>query len=139
MIGRGTAADVSGEGGPQYIEVVVARRLSREFGDILEAVNARQPTPFRFNYEYDAPGHPGQYYCRADHYSYARYGIPAVALSRGLHLDYHQVTDEPQYIDYDDFARVANLVRDAALTIANLDNRPVVDGPRADPHAPCRQ
>jgi hypothetical protein len=139
MIGRGTAADVPGEGGPQYIEVVGARRLSREFGDILEAVNARQPTPFRFNYEYDAPGHPGQYYCRADHYSYARYGIPAVALSRGLHLDYHQVTDEPQYIDYDDFARVANLVRDAALTIANLDHRPVVDGPRADPHAPCRQ
>jgi hypothetical protein len=139
MIGRGTASDVPGEGGPQYLEVVGSRRLSREFGDLLEAVNARQAAPFRFNYAYDAPGHPGQYYCRADHYSYARYGIPSVSLSRGLHLDYHQVTDEPQYIDYDDFARVANLVRDAALAVANLDHRPAVDGPRGDPQAPCRQ
>ncbi|MBI1723308.1 MAG: M28 family peptidase [Gemmatimonadetes bacterium] len=140
MIGRGGAADVPGDGGPRYLEVVGARRLSREFGDILESVNARQPAPFGFNYTYDAPGHPGQYYCRADHYSYARYGIPSVALSRGLHLDYHQVTDEPNYIDYDALARVATLVRDAALTIANLDHRPVVDGPRQqDPHGPCRQ
>ncbi len=139
MIGRGTAMDVPGEGGPQYLEVVGSRRLSREFGDLLEAVNAREAVPFRFNYTYDAPGHPGQYYCRADHYSYARYGIPSVSLSRGLHLDYHQVTDEAQYIDYDDFARVTNLVRAAALAVANLDHRPLVDGPRGDPHAPCRQ
>jgi hypothetical protein len=81
-----------------------------------------------------------QYYCRADHYSYARFGIPAVALSRGEHADYHQVTDEPQYIDYHAIARVAGLVRDFALAVANLDHRPPVDGPRqADPHAPCRQ
>lgn len=139
MIGRGTATDVPGEGGPEYLEVVGSRRLSREFGDLLEAVNAREAVPFRFSYTYDAPGHPSQYYCRADHYSYARYGIPAVSLSRGLHLDYHQLTDEAQYIDYDDLARVTNLVRAAALAVANLDHRPLVDGPRGDAHAPCRQ
>ncbi|MGE5759971.1 MAG: M28 family metallopeptidase, partial [Gemmatimonadota bacterium] len=138
MVGRGTTADLP-EGGPTYLEVVGARRLSREFGDLLEAANAAQPQPFRFNYAYDAPGHPLQYYCRADHYSYARYGIPSVALSRGEHLDYHQVTDEAQYIDYDDLARVARLVRDAALRIANLDHRPALDHPRGDPHAVCVQ
>ena len=52
----------------------------------LEAANAREPLPFVFDYRYDAPGHPLQYYCRADHYSYARYGIPAVAFSRGEHM-----------------------------------------------------
>jgi putative aminopeptidase FrvX len=138
MIGRGTAADLP-EGGPAYLEVVGSRRLSHEFGDLLEAVNARMAPPFRFNYAYDAPGHPGQYYCRADHYSYARYGIPSVSLSRGLHLDYHQVTDEPQYISYDDLARVTQLVLDAARAVANLDHRPVVDGPRTGPDTPCRQ
>jgi hypothetical protein len=138
MIGRGGVADLP-KGGPGYLEVIGSRRLSTEFGDTLEAVNARQPLPFTFNYEFDAPGHPLQYYCRADHYSYARYGIPATALSRGEHLDYHQVTDEPQYIDYEALARVARLVRDVAVQIGNMDHRPRVDGPHGDPKALCRQ
>jgi peptidase M28-like protein len=138
MVGRGTAEDLP-EAGPTYLEVVGAKRVSKEFGEILEATNGAQPKPFVFNYTYDQPGHPLQYYCRADHYNYARYTIPAVAFSRGEHLDYHQVTDEPQYIDYDDMARVTRLVYDAALRIANLDHRPKVDIPKGDPHAPCRQ
>ena len=138
MIGRGTAWDLP-KGGPTYLEVVGARRLSNEFGDLLEAANAAQPVPFAFNYEFDVPGHPLQYYCRADHYSYARYGIPSVAFSRGEHLDYHQVTDEAQYIDYPDMLRVINMVHDAVLRIANLDHAPKLDHPRGDPHAVCRQ
>jgi len=139
MIGRGGATDLP-KGGPGYLEVVGVRRLSRELGDLLERVNAGERAPFTFNYEYDAPGHPLQYYCRADHYSYARYGIPSVSLSRGEHADYHQVTDEPQYIDYRDLGRVATLVRDFARVVADLDHRPALDGPRpADPHVPCRQ
>jgi hypothetical protein len=138
MVGRGTAQDLP-EAGPTYLEVIGAKRVSKEFGELLEAVNAAQPAPFVFNYTYDAPGHPLQYYCRADHYNYARYTIPAVAFSRGEHLDYHQVTDEAQYIDYPDMARVSRFVYDAAMRIANLDHRPVVDIPKGDPHAPCRQ
>ena len=96
--------------------------------------------PFVFNYTFDAPGHPLQYYCRADHYNYARYGIPAVAFSRGEHLDYHQVTDEAQYIDYPDFARVTRMVHAAALALANMPLRPKRETPKpADPHAVCRQ
>lgn len=138
MVGRGTAADLP-DAGPTYLEVVGAKRLSREFGEQLEAANAAQPHPFVFNYAYDAPGHPLQYYCRADHYNYARYSIPAVAFSRGEHLDYHQVTDEPQYIDYDDMARVSSMVHDAALRISTMDHRPKLDAPKGDPHAVCRQ
>ncbi|MEP7346422.1 MAG: M28 family peptidase [Gemmatimonadaceae bacterium] len=138
MIGRGGSMDLP-DAGPAYIEVIGLRRLSSEFGDIMDRVNARQAAPFKFNLTYDQPGHPLQYYCRADHYMYARYGIPSIALSRGEHLDYHQVTDEAQYIDYDALARVATLVHDAALELASLDHRPKLDKPKGDPNAPCRQ
>ena len=139
MIGRGAATDIKA-GGPTYLEVVGLRRLSNEFGDWFEAVNAKEPLPFVFNYEYDAPGHPEQYYCRADHYSYARYGIPSVSLSRGSHMDYHQVTDEAQYIDYPDYARLAQLVYDAARFVADADHAPRLSVAKpTNPHVPCRQ
>jgi hypothetical protein len=144
MVGRGRTDDFpldgTGAGSPQYLEVVGAWRLSRELGDSLRAVNARQPVPFEFNLRYDAPGHPLQYYCRADHYNYARYGIPAMALSRGEHLDYHQVTDEAQYIDYPDFARVVRMVHALADVLGRMPRRPALSAPKpADPHAPCVQ
>ena len=139
MIGRGNATDLP-KGGTTYLEVVGARRLSKQYGDLLEQVNATLPTPFVFDYEFDAPGHPLQYYCRADHYSYARYGIPSVSLSRGEHADYHQVTDEPAYIDYTALARVATLARNFVTAVANRDQRPALDGPKpSDPHVACRQ
>jgi Peptidase family M28 len=144
MVGRGRPDDFPRPSGPPasptYLEVVGDQKISREFASMLEAANAKQPVPFEFDRSYAAPGHPLQYYCRADHYNYARYGIPAVALSRGEHLDYHQVTDEPQYISYPDLARVSKMVFDAAMLIANADHRPALDVPKpADPHAPCRQ
>ena len=139
MIGRGNATDLP-KGGTTYLEVVGARRLSKQYGDLLEQANATLPTPFVFDYEFDAPGHPLQYYCRADHYSYARYGIPSVSLSRGEHADYHQVTDEPAYIDYRALARVATLARNFVTAVANRDQRPTLDGPKpSDPHVACRQ
>jgi hypothetical protein len=144
MVGRGLPSDFprggTGAASPTYLEVVGDQKLSHEFGAMLEAANARQPIPFEFDRSYAQPGHPLQYYCRADHYNYARYGIPAVALSRGEHLDYHQVTDEAEYISYSDLARVSRLVFDAATSIANADHRPVLDAPKpSNPHAPCRQ
>jgi hypothetical protein len=139
MIGRGARVD-NPAGGPTYLEVVGLRRLSTEYGDWFEAVNAKQRLPFVFNYEYDVPGDPQQYYCRADHYSYARYGVPSVSLSRGAHMDYHQLTDEAQYIDYPDYARLTQLVFDAASFVANADHRPRLSVAKpADPHVPCRQ
>lgn len=144
MVGRGTATDFprsgTGAGSDAYLEVIGAKRISRAFGEYLEQANAKQPKPFVFDYTFDTPGHPLQYYCRADHYSYARYGIPAVAFSRGEHQDYHQVTDEAQYISYPDLARVSRMVFDAAVLIANAAERPRRDVEKpADPNAPCRQ
>jgi hypothetical protein len=138
MIGRGRAEDLKG-GGPGYVQLIGSRRLSTELGDLVEAVAKSEPTPFKFDYQYDANGHPQQYYCRSDHYEYARYGIPVVFFSTGGHRDYHQVTDEPQYIDYDQLARVTTLIKDVATRVADLDHRVVVDKPKPDPKGQCQQ
>ena len=138
MIGRGRADDIKG-GGPGYLQLIGSRRLSTELGDLVEKVGKTETTSYKFDYQYDANGHPQQYYCRSDHYEYARYGIPIVFFSTGGHRDYHQVTDEAQYIDYDQLARIATLVRDVAIRAATLDHRLVVDKKKPDPHGQCVQ
>jgi Zn-dependent M28 family amino/carboxypeptidase len=138
MVGRGSAADLP-NGSPNYLQLLGSRRLSTELGDLVEKVNTTKGYGFAFDYSFDADGHPQQYYCRSDHYMYARYGIPITFFSTGAHHDYHQATDEPQYIDYEHMARVGNYVKDLALTVANLDHRPVVDKPKPDPKKDCRQ
>jgi Peptidase family M28 len=138
MVGRGGAQDLSG-GGPGYLQLIGSRRLSTELGDLVESVAKTEPIPFRFDYQYDANGHPEQYYCRSDHYEYARYGIPITFFSTGGHRDYHQVTDEPQYIDYDQMSRVATLIHDVALRVADLDHRIVVNKSKPNPRAQCVQ
>ncbi len=147
MVGRGGANDVTGEkkdgglthGGPGYLQLVGSRRLSTELGDLIEQVNRDNNLGFSFDYSMDANGHPQNIYCRSDHYEYARYGIPIVFFTTGGHSDYHQVTDEPQYIDYDRMASVASLVHDAAWKLADLDHRVVVDKAKPDPKGACVQ
>jgi hypothetical protein len=138
MIGRGRADDENG-GGPGYLQLIGTRRLSTELGNLIETVNKARKQPFTFDYQFDATGHPEQYYCRSDHYMYARYGIPIAFFTTGNHRDYHQVTDEPEYIDYDKLAHVSQFVYDVATAVANLDHRVVVDKPKPDPHGQCVQ
>ncbi len=137
MVGRG---DLPGPAnGPGVLTIIGARRISTELGDVLERVNARTQRPFYLDYHMDVDDHPEQVYCRSDNWSYNRYGIPSVSPMTGYHRDYHQVTDEPRYIDYDRMARVGLLLRDLTLELANLDHRLTTDRPRGDPRAPCRQ
>ena len=138
MIGRGTAADRPG-GGPGYLQLIGSRRLSTELGDLVDRRNVEGKHGFEYDYSYDADGHPDNYYCRSDHYMYARFGIPIAFFTTGSHVDYHQLTDEPQYIDYDKLARVAGLIADVALAVADLDHRVVVDKPKPDPEGVCKQ
>ena len=148
MVGRGEATDVTGRnkenveltGGPDYLQLVGSRRLSTELGDIAEAVNRTEKVPLRFDYSMDADGHPQRIYCRSDHYEYARYGIPVIFFTTGGHADYHQVTDEPQYIRYQHMARVDQLIFDIAVKVGNLDHRPLVEKPRQEsPFGSCQQ
>jgi len=140
MVGRGGADDETGQaidgtalhGGPNYVMLVGSRRLSTELGDLVEQVNTEDGHDLRFDYSFDVDNHPSNIYGRSDHYEYARYGIPIGFFTTGLHSDYHQVTDEPEYIDYEHMTKIAKLVEDVAVHVADLDHRPKVDHPVAD-------
>jgi hypothetical protein len=138
MVGHGRAEEVRG-GGPYSIQMIGSRRLSTELGDLIDALNGRRQNPMQIDYSWDAAGHPSNRYCRSDHFMYARHGIPITYFSLGYHPHYHMVTDEAQYIDYDHTARVAGFLHEIATEVANRPGRLVVDGPRQDPNAPCRQ
>jgi hypothetical protein len=147
MVGRGRPTDATGEskegkllhGGTGYLQLIGSRRLSTELGDLVEATNKRGKLGFRFDYALDANGHPQNIYCRSDHWAYARWGIPVVFFTTGGHADYHQVTDEAQYIDYRHMAQVGQLIHAAATNVANLGHRIVVDQPKPDPNGICKQ
>lgn len=137
MIGRGDAVDVKG-GGPAYVGVVGAKRLSSMLGATVDSLAKGYRTPIDLDYRLDADGHPENIYCRSDHYHYARMGIPVAFFFTGLHGDYHQVTDEPQYIDYPHYSLLTNYIKDLVVTVGN-GAKPVVDKPKPDPNGQCRQ
>jgi hypothetical protein len=138
MIGRGTAEDLK-IGGPGYVGLIGSRRLSTQLGDLAVSVNESGRHGLRFDYGLDADGHPQNIYCRSDHAMYARFGIPVAFFFTGLHGDYHQVTDEPQYIAYPNYTRITNYLQALTLAVANRNERLVVDKPRPDPNASCQQ
>ncbi len=138
MIGRGGSADLE-NGGTGYVQLIGSRRLSTELGALVESINTRGSYGLTFDYQYDAAGHPSQYYCRSDHYEYAKYAIPVTFFSTGGHRDYHQLTDEPQYIDYQKLFRVTRFINGLLVEVANADRAPRVDQPRPDPTAQCVQ
>jgi len=147
MVGRGSATDQTGmtadgkelRGGPDYLQLVGSRRLSTELGDLVESVNTGKKHNFSFDYAMDANGHPMNIYCRSDHYEYAKWGVPVTFFTTGGHSAYHQLTDEPQYINYPHMQRVSRLVADVALELGNRVARPLVDKPKLDPRGSCKQ
>jgi hypothetical protein len=138
MIGRGGPGEEPG-GGPDYVQSIGSGRLSTELKALSEQVSVAKGFNWKIDYQYDANGHPEQYYCRSDHYNYARYGIPIIFLSTGGHADYHQVTDGPEFIDYAKLSKVTRYVYELGSAIGNLDHRLVVDHPKPDPKGRCVQ
>jgi hypothetical protein len=94
---------------------------------------------FTFDYSMDADNHPANIYCRSDHYNYARWGIPVTFFTTGGHPDYHMLTDEAQYIDYDKLVQVSRFIAGVADAVANRDTRLTVDKPKPDPYGSCKQ
>jgi hypothetical protein len=119
MIGRNstnTVALIGPRAAPNY--------QSWRVGMIVDSVNRTLESPFRIDRTWDDPDDPEHIYQRSDHYNYAKKGIPIIFFTSGLHDDYHRVTDEPGKIDYDKLARVARLMLEAGLAVANRSSRP---------------
>jgi hypothetical protein len=138
MIGRGGPGEEA-DGGPDYLQLIGSRRLSTQLGDLVEDVSRTRRYNWAFDYQYDAAGHPEQFYCRSDHYMYARYGIPVVFMTTGGHADYHQVTDEVEFIDFRKLSKVTRFAHDLTRALGDLPERPMVDKPRPNPRGNCVQ
>ena len=129
MIGRGRAEDIP-RGGPDYLAVVGSYFDSKDLGELVAAVNEKEKTPLALDYKFDSTVAWSGYnniYGRSDHYNYALQGVPIAFFFTGLHGDYHQRTDEPEYIDYPHYARITNFIKDVVVAAAN-GPRPRLNG-----------
>ncbi len=121
MVGNGGVADVR-FGGPAQVQMLGARRLSAEFGDMIDSLNAVRAETMAIDYYWDRTNALNRF-CRSDQVSYFRHTIPVTYFSTGYSIDYHMPTDEPQYIDYDHSARVGRFVHEIMSAVANRPTR----------------
>ena len=131
MIGRSKKAgdtdpkdkELSGE---NEIYVIGKDMMSSTLGDIVSGVNAGY---LNLNYDtkYDDPKDPNRFFFRSDHFNYALNGIPITFWFDGVHVDYHQVGDEAEKIDYNKMEKVARTIMITLLKVADLKDRPKVD------------
>lgn len=129
MIGRGRAEDLPG-GGEDFLGVVGSFFDSKDLGETVKAVNQKQSKPLALDYKFDDPIEWAGYnniYGRSDHFNYAKSGVPIAFFFTGLHGDYHQRSDEPEYIDYPHYARIANYIKDIVVEVGN-GPRPQLNG-----------
>jgi Zn-dependent M28 family amino/carboxypeptidase len=129
MIGRGRAEDLPG-GGPNYVGVVGSFFDSKDLGETVLAVNKRLKEPLELDNKYDSTLTWSGYnniYGRSDHYNYAQQGVPIAFFFTGLHGDYHQVSDEAEFIDYPHYAKITNYISDLVVEVGN-GPRPRING-----------
>ena len=131
MIGRGRAEDLPG-GGPDYVGVVGSSFDSKDLGDMVTSVNKKLAKPLDLDYKFDSTTTWSGYnniYGRSDHFNYARAGVPIAFFFTGLHGDYHQLSDEAEFIDYPHYSKITNYIRDLTVEVGN-GPRPRINGTR---------
>ena len=111
-----------------YVYVIGAELISDDIDRINADANERAGVGLELSKRFNSPDDPNQFFRRSDHWNFGKHGIPFVFYFSGTHEDYHQVSDEPQKIDYDQMARRARLAFAAAWELANRDQRPAVSG-----------
>lgn len=129
MIGRGRAEDLPG-GGPDFVGVVGSSFDSKDLGEMVSSVNKKLDKPLALDYKFDSTVTWSGYnnlYGRSDHIMYARAGVPIAFFFTGLHGDYHQVSDEAEFIDYPHFQKITSYIKDLTVEVAN-GPRPRMNG-----------
>ena len=133
MEAKGRADQVI-NGGPNSIQTLGSRRLSREFGDIIDSVAEHGEVKMAIDRTWDVSANPMNRFCRSDQVNYVRHNVPVTYFSTGYAYDYHQQTDEPRYADYDHMAKIGHFIHDIMWAVANRQNKPAITGP--DPSYP---
>jgi Peptidase family M28 len=109
--------------GRNWADTIVA--IGKEHSDLgatLERVNAEYPE-LRMT-AIDDRWPEERFYFRSDHYNFARKGVPILFFFNGVHVDYHQPSDEPSKIDAEKEARILKLLFYLGQEIGNSPNRP---------------
>ncbi len=114
--------DMIGRGSKDSIYVIGPDRLSQEFYEMVESVNAGGINMY-FDYSLNDPSHSMRLYSRSDHHSYAKKNIPIVFFFDYEMEDYHRVSDDADKINYHKLKNIARLSYEIALAAANRDRR----------------
>jgi hypothetical protein len=133
MIGRAQQPgdeNVQNKALPQQNEVFVigSKLMSTELGEVSESVN-KSFLNMGFNYKYDDPKDPEQFFYRSDHFNFARKGVPIIFYMDGSHADYHQTSDSIEKIDFVNMEKIARTIFATGWELANRATRPTVDKP----------
>ncbi len=110
------------------VYLIGSKMMSSELGEISEATN-NAFLKMNFNYRYDDPADPQQFFYRSDHYNYAKKGIPIIFYMDGDHEDYHQPSDSVEKIDFEQMEKIARTIFATGWELANRATRPRVDKP----------
>lgn len=116
-------AELSGQ---DEIYVIGSKMMSTELGALSDRVN-QSYLNINYNFKYDDPRDPNQFFFRSDHYNYARRGVPIIFYFDGEHEDYHRPGDEVAKIDFQKMERVSRTIFLTGWEIANLPARPKID------------
>jgi Peptidase family M28 len=110
------------------VYLIGSKMMSTELGEVSEATN-NAFLKMNFNYRYDDPKDPQQFFYRSDHYNYARKGVPIIFYMDGDHEDYHQPSDSVEKIDFEQMEKIARTIFATGWELANRPTRPKVDKP----------
>jgi hypothetical protein len=119
---------------PGEVFLIGSKLMSTELDEVSEAAN-KAFLNLSFNYKYDDPNDPEQFFYRSDHYNYAKKGIPIIFYMDGSHADYHQPSDSIEKINFEQMEKVTRTIMATGWELANRATRPKVDKPLAAPVA----
>ncbi len=88
---------------------------AKEFGPLLERLNRR----YKFRLA-RRPGGSGP----SDHTSFYLKGVPVIHFFTGLHSDYHRPSDDVDKLNWEGMHRIASLVTELIVEVANAPQRP---------------
>ena len=111
-----------------YVYIIGSNLVSQELHDINIRVNEVIGTKLDLNERFNSKDDPNQFYRRSDHWNFGKHNIPFIFFFTGTHPDYHGVDDEPEKIEYERMARIAQVIFGTAWQVANQDTAPVVSG-----------
>ena len=111
--------DMIGRNAPDYLLITPTKALAKEYNGLTKLAEELAPLE-----GFPKLGSADEYWQRSDHMNFAvNLKIPVAFLFSDVHADYHQPTDEPQYINYDQSARVGRFVHDIVSAVANRPTR----------------